>query len=276
MDIFKLTKSETRRKILALFLSDPDQTYYLHEISSKLFLSAGNIRRELISLVNLGLFIRIEIGRLVYYKINIESPLFNMIKSLSEPREKERVGNIVKCGFLWITKGSSIKIKEKVYCQTRDVFQVRLSSFTEYLEKYLGTDAYLIGAVAGEIGNNSFDHNLGNWPDIPGIYFAKDEESKTIVLADRGRGILATIRNVKPDTRDDKEALYTAFTKIISGRSPEQRGNGLKFVTKVLKNKKWAIIFESGRATLTIGVDGKMKIGRSNRNIHGCFAVIKY
>jgi len=31
-------------------------------------------------------------------------------------------------------------------------------------------DAYMAGAIAGEIGNNSFDHNIGNWPDMAGIF----------------------------------------------------------------------------------------------------------
>lgn len=276
MDIFSLTKSETRRKILALFLSDPDRPYYLHEISSKLSLSAGNIRRELISLVSLGLFIRIEKGRLIYYRIDKKSPFFTMIKSLSKISPEGLGEDIIAQGSLWVTRNSPSEIEEDIYCQTRDIFGAHLQSLMKHLEKEIGNDAYLVSAVAGEIGNNSFDHNLGNWPDIPGIYFAHDEISKTIVLADRGRGILATIRNVKPDTGSDKEALLVAFTQIISGRSPEQRGNGLKFVVNVLRERKWKLNFDSGRASLSINADGKMKIESIKRNIHGCFAVIKY
>ena len=276
MDIFSLTKSETKRKILALFLSDPDQAYYLHEISSKLSLSAGNIRRELLSLVSLGLFKRIEKGRLIYYKIKRESPFFTMIKSLSKISPAGIEKDIIAQGSYWVTQNSPSTIGQDIYCQTRDVFGVRLQSFMKHLENKIGDSAYLISAISGEIGNNSFDHNLGNWPDIPGIYFAYNEFSKTVVLADRGRGILTTIRNVKPDTKDDKEALLVAFTKIISGRSPEQRGNGLKFVANVLRERKWRLNFDSGLASLSIDTHGKMKIESMKRNIHGCFAVIKY
>lgn len=276
MDIFNLTKSKTRQKILELFLSDPDKLYYLHEIRSQLSLSAGNIRRELISLVNLGLFIRIEKGRLIYYKIDKKSPLFIMMKSLSAAVKKNLERDIVSDGFLWVTKRSPSKLEEDVYCQTRDVFQVRLQIFTQHLERNMGTDAYLISAVCGEIGNNSFDHNLGNWPDIPGVYFAHDGSKKTVVLADRGQGILKTIQNVLPEVPDDKKALEVAFTKIISGRSPEQRGNGLKFVTRVLREKRWTLVFESGRASLSIDAHGKLKIINSPKKIKGCIAVIKY
>lgn len=276
MDIFHFTNSKTRLKILELFLSDTDKAYYLHEIRSKLSLSAGNIRRELLSFVSLGLFKRTEKGRLIYYKINKESPFFSMIKSLSQISPEELQKDITDQGSLWVTRKSPSDIEEEVYCQTRDVFGARLQSLMKHLEKEIGNDAYLVSAIAGEIGNNSFDHNLGSWPDIPGIYFARDEISKTIVLADRGQGILRTIRNVMPDIKNDKEALDVAFTMVISGRAPEQRGNGLKFVANVLRERKWALNFVSGRASLSIDTRGKMKIENSKKNVHGCFAVIKY
>jgi len=44
----------------------------------------------------------------------------------------------------------------------------------------------LIVAITGEIGNNSFDHNLGKWPDEPGVFFGYDIAKGTVVLADRG------------------------------------------------------------------------------------------
>jgi len=35
-----------------------------------------------------------------------------------------------------------------------------------------------------------------------------------------------------PELSTDEEAVRTAFTKVVSGRAPESRGNGLKFVRK--------------------------------------------
>lgn len=271
MDIFRLTKSHTRKAILKLFLTDPEKIYYLQELKRKLSLSAGNIRRELLHLVNLGLFQRIPQGRLVYYKIDTESPIFTMIKSLNHDG-----GDIVQSGFQWVAGQVPVEILPEWHCHTRDVFQARLESFTLHLEKHLGTDAYLVSAIAGEIGNNSFDHNLGSWPDVPGVYFAHDELIKTIVLADRGQGILKTIKNVQPETKDDKEALRIAFTKIVSGRSPEKRGNGLKFVVSVLKNKNWSLQFNSGLAQITFDEVGKMRLMKKTRRTYGCIAIIKY
>ena len=108
-------------------------------------------------------------------------------------------------------------------CSSRDVFQAKLDNL------YQETKNSLLVAIAGEIGNNSFDHNLGSWRDIAGVYF-RNFEKKLLVVADRGQGVRKTLSRIIPDIGSDKEAVEIAFTKVISGRSPEQRGNGLKGV----------------------------------------------
>jgi hypothetical protein len=55
-----------------------------------------------------------------------------------------------------------------------------------------------------------------------------------MALADRGQGIFQSLARVHPGITDEEEALKAAFEKVISGRAPEQRGNGLKFVRSVL------------------------------------------
>ena len=60
------------------------------------------------------------------------------------------------------------------HCRTRDIFQARLETLQNKLTDALGIEiASLITAITGEIGNNSFDHNLGNWPDELGIFFVR-------------------------------------------------------------------------------------------------------
>lgn len=269
MNTLALGKSKTRQKIFALFLADPKQSYYLHEIRKKLSLSAGNLRRELLSLVNIGLFTRHKKGRLIYYKINPDSPILAMIKI---PNDHKIVSTVSR----WSLNPQPFEIAPEYYCQTRDIFQVRLDTVISRLQKAIGDDGYLASAVAGEIGNNSFDHNLGQWPDVPGICFVHLASKKTIILVDRGQGVLKTIRNILPKTKNDQEALKIAFTKIISGRSPEKRGNGLKFVTQVVKAKKWSLKFDSGHASLMIDTFGKMKVTKKEALNRGCLAVINY
>jgi hypothetical protein len=135
----------------------------------------------------------------------------------------------------------------------------------------------LIVAATSEIGNNSFDHNLGNWPDVPGIFFGYDLAKGQIVLADRGQGILKTLSRVKPTLKNDAEALKTAFTEIISGRAPEERGNGLKFVRKVVPLADMEIFFQSGNAAVSLSKEKKrLDIQGAEDAIRGCFAYITF
>ena len=134
----------------------------------------------------------------------------------------------------------------------------------------------LLVAITGEIGNNSFDHNLGNWPDMPGIFFGYDINKKEIVLADRGQGILKTLQRVVPDLNNCRDALSIAFTEVISGRSPEERGNGLKFVRKIVFKNPIDLFFQSGDCQLEIKQNIDIDIEKSKKFIKGCIAIIKF
>ena len=79
-----------------------------------------------------------------------------------------------------------------------------------------------------------------------------DGEAFRAIVADRGQGVLATLKQVLPDLKNDKEALLVAFTKNITGRAPERRGNGLKFVVRSLSQLKVeAFQYQSGVAKLS-------------------------
>ncbi len=168
----------------------------------------------------------------------------------------------------WITSDAETtrKIESAYYCETRDVFQARLDRMAIVFDR-----DYLITAIAGEIGNNSFDHNVGNWPDMPGVFFAYDEE--IVVLADRGQGVFATLKKVKPELLNDTEALKTAFTERLSGRFPERRGNGLKFVRESVSKQHLRLSFFSGTAQAEL--NEKIEIHQSDKALRGCLAILK-
>lgn len=165
------------------------------------------------------------------------------------------------------------------YCETRDIFQARLERMTRNIlqqSKIEESLAYTLVAIIGEIGNNSFDHNLGNWPDVPGILFCFDASSDAgvkVVLADRGQGVWNTLRAVKPELQSDSEALMAAFTEKISGRAPENRGNGLKFVRAMVQENEMKLTFLSGRAK--IEVDHDLAVSESGEEIKGSMAILE-
>ncbi len=178
----------------------------------------------------------------------------------------------------WNSKDKPSDIPGGCYCESRDIFQARLDGMTECLlaEYKSGESAiYIISAVAGEIGNNSFDHNLGNWPDVPGIFFGYELKNGglAVVLSDRGQGLLKTLQKVKPELSDEKEALQVAFFEKITGRAPENRGNGLKFVRESVKAQNFHLTFTSGDARAKLNRD--FEIDSPDQKIHGCMVIIE-
>lgn len=179
---------------------------------------------------------------------------------------------------VWADSEVAPEISDVYYSITQDSFRARLGHMAEIInaEPKMSGVAALVAALTGEIGNNSFDHNLGSWPDIPGIFFAYDVNKRIIVLADRGVGIRATLSRVRPGLIDDLEALKVALTEHLSGRAPEQRGNGLKFVVNVAMEYAIRINLQSGTAVAIIDKEKGQSIELADRNIRGVIARIEY
>jgi excisionase family DNA binding protein len=189
------------------------------------------------------------------------------------------LSDLFKLARDWVFNG--VEPPLMYYCSNSAVFQSRLIKMQEKLRTVEDGDIKnifsLVVAVAGEIGNNSFDHNLGNWPDTPGIFFGYDINKREVVLADRGQGVLKTLKRVRSSLTTDKDALEVAFTEIISGRSPEERGNGLKFVKNVVVDSLKKLLFQSGDAELKLEKgDDKLYINTPVQSFHGCIALINF
>ncbi len=197
--------------------------------------------------------------------------------SLSDLERKTK--GIFRIAEEWARATEPFALEQDFYCSTSDRFKARY----ERMANRLSTDSTikdigsLVSSAAGEIGNNSFDHNLGNWPDIMGTFFAYDIGKRRIVLADRGVGILATLSKVVPALKGNKEALRIAFTEIITGRAPEHRGNGLKYVRDAIIQANANLFFQSGDAVLEIKKGNPtLIIKNADLPIRGCLAMIEF
>lgn len=179
----------------------------------------------------------------------------------------------------WAFSQYAFEPPEDFYCSNSAMFQIRLVKFQNRLAEIpaLKGNFSLIVAVVGEIGNNSFDHNLGQWPDAPGIFFSYDLNKQYVVLADRGQGVLTTLKRVKPDLQNHRDALRVAFTEIISGRAPEERGNGLKFVRNIVMENPFKLHFQSGNAQVDLKQDDQdLHIQNTDSFLRGCLALLQF
>ncbi|MBI4209828.1 MAG: hypothetical protein HY538_09030 [Deltaproteobacteria bacterium] len=179
----------------------------------------------------------------------------------------------------WFREGDT---KPEFVCSTRDSFQGRLDSMYRNFSKKVKKEdeVALLTAIVGEIGNNCFDHNLGQWRGVAGCYFQHEIEQDLVGVwvADRGQGVLSSLRQTVISLKDDEEALEIAFHQRLSGRSPEKRGNGLKFVRSVINgNDHRGLLFISGKAfRLFGGLSSSLKMILGKGPVHGTgtFALI--
>lgn len=191
-------------------------------------------------------------------------------------------------GRKWAFSNKEIYIPPRFHCSDKSIFKARLSKLELLLSKdsYLGVDYKfsLVTTIVGEIGNNSFDHNIGSWSDTPGVFFGYNLDERKIILADRGQGILTTLKRVRTELSTHDKALEVAFTEYISGRAPESRGNGLKYVRKIVEGKakdakidNLTLYFQSGDARVFIKYDNKdLDIKNVESFNKGCFVLIYY
>ncbi len=195
-------------------------------------------------------------------------------------REKDLeifASDLMRFASEWIQDG--VEFPGTFYCPTSSIFNARLIKMEHALIRKAGFEKLysLIVLIAGEIGDNSFAHNLGKWPDTAGIFFGDDLAKGIIVLADRGLGILETLRRVRPELPSHVAAVEVAFTEFISGRAPEKRGNGLKLVREVVIEQAIDLFFTSGDAEVRMkGADKVFRVTRGQRIVRGCLAKIEF
>jgi predicted nucleotidyltransferase len=75
-------RSKVRRKLLALYFSNPDKKYYVNQLGRIIGEPAGNVRNEMVNLVSGGLFEREHVGNLVMYSLNTRHAMYNELYGL--------------------------------------------------------------------------------------------------------------------------------------------------------------------------------------------------
>jgi len=152
-------------------------------------------------------------------------------------------------------------VVENNVSETRDIFTARLNHFIPLVKQgFSQEDLPLIISTCGEIGNNSFDHNLGQWRDFPGCWFEiqMTRNRLWVLIADRGQGIYSSLSKAFPSITSEQVAIEKAFEEHLSGRAPEKRGNGLKYVKNIITaSQNRGLSCRSGSGQVDYGRFGK-------------------
>ena len=136
-----LITSKVKRKILSLLFINPENEFYLREISKKLDEETNAVSRELKILEDGGIVLSHRKGNMKYFAVNRKCPIFNELKNI-----------ILKTDGL----GSIIKNKLK---DSNILFAFIYGSYAEGRE---GRKSDIDLMVIGEIRMNRFNRMISN------------------------------------------------------------------------------------------------------------------
>ena len=88
---------KTRRAVLSLLYTHPDESFYLRQIARVAGVGMGSIQRELKTLAQAGIIQASVKGKLVYYKANPQCPVYAELKGLIV--KTAGVGDILKAAL---------------------------------------------------------------------------------------------------------------------------------------------------------------------------------
>ncbi|PIR91986.1 hypothetical protein COU01_04130 [Candidatus Falkowbacteria bacterium CG10_big_fil_rev_8_21_14_0_10_44_15] len=167
---------------------------------------------------------------------------------------------------LTMPEQDNLNIHEILHCRYSDEFSGRLGHFYNMFKNFglSRDDANLATNIVAELGNNVFDHNLGNWPtDIGGCIIAAHNYPQTkcieVAVGDPGVGFRGSLKSAFPELKSDVEAIKKGLAGN-TGRVGETRGNGLKFIKSWTINDFYGKLFiHSGDGLVIAGKDGSVE-----------------
>jgi predicted transcriptional regulator len=152
----QLFGSRTRVKILSVMLKNPDEEYYVRELTRKLGEQINSVRRELANLQSIGMVKSKEKDHRLYYHVNRRFPYFVEFQRLFEkaphpeaekivakPEEDELTGKIRSLGNITFAMLSGAFLKKQSVVDiflVGDINKVKLSKLVSEFEREMGKE----------------------------------------------------------------------------------------------------------------------------------------
>ena len=89
--MIQLFGSKTRVKLLHLFLSNPDRSFYVREITRKIDEQINSVRRELANLLNVGVIKSDSANNRLYYTVNQKYRYYKPLREIFVDESFEKV-----------------------------------------------------------------------------------------------------------------------------------------------------------------------------------------
>lgn len=134
----KLFTSKVRVKLLTIFLLNPDEEYFIRELTRKLDEQINSVRRELDNLKKLGLLTSKTKNRKKYYLVNKSFILYPDLKNIVSKAEfshVELVQEICKLGKVDLLLLSGVFLNRESECDILVVGEINKDELSLLLEK---------------------------------------------------------------------------------------------------------------------------------------------
>src|SRR5437764_2981763 len=88
----QLFGSKTRVKLLQLFYSNPNRSFYVREITRKIDEQINSVRRELSNLLNIGIITSDNTNNKLYYEVNQKFEFYDPLQQIFGGGVKKSIG----------------------------------------------------------------------------------------------------------------------------------------------------------------------------------------
>ncbi len=139
----RLFTSQTRVKLLTLFLMNPEEEYFIRELTRRLDEQINSVRRELDNLKKLGLLRSRMKNRKKFYVINPKFPLFTELQSIilkSTDQNAAVTEAILKLGKIEFLLLSGFFLKRDSEVDLLIVGDVSKDTLQAFLDKEVNSD----------------------------------------------------------------------------------------------------------------------------------------
>ncbi len=210
--IDQLFGSKTRVKLLQLFLSNPNRSFYVREITRKIDEQINSVRRELANMLSVGIITSDSSNNKLYYEVSQKYEHYEALRSIfgsksavttkesSDGESNDMVAQLRLLGAVELAFLSGVFTRDDLspvdILIVGDVNRTRLRKFVSAVEKEEARDLrYSI------MDGDEFDYRL----DVHDRFIANALNSKKTVLID-DRGLFSVKTRVKkPPTKKRKK-----------------------------------------------------------------------
>jgi hypothetical protein len=142
--IEQLFGSKTRVKLLRLFYSNPNRSFYVREITRKIDEQINSVRRELANLLNTGIIISDNTNNRLYYEVNQEYEFYEPLSAIFGS-DGAKASRPVTVGATKSKKASLTPEEEKLKSLGRLEVVLYTGQFTR--DESSGIDILVVGDV---------------------------------------------------------------------------------------------------------------------------------